>query len=72
MKGNGDRKWILNPPHKCEKCGKEYGCTNLELMGCEVWQSCDCLPKDKAYFIDTDKMEVVGVIDNIGEVKDEG
>ena len=46
-------------PHKCMICGEFYGKTNLIFLGkTEVWIGCDCMPDDKAYFIDTTKIQV--------------
>lgn len=48
---------ILYPSGLCDKCGKEYGRTNLEYKGVEIWQGCDCHPKDKVYLINRDAIK---------------
>lgn len=56
-------------PYYCMKCKKRWVAIPVTLLNTPIWLSCDCgnLNKDSIYFIDTDKMEVKGVIDNLGD-----
>lgn len=40
----------------CQKCGKEYGKTNLTYGGVELWQACDCMDQSKAYLLDMNSL----------------
>jgi hypothetical protein len=49
---------IEMPMGLCSVCKKTYGKANLTLMGKDVYLACDCLPQDRVYFIDADKMVI--------------
>lgn len=43
---------------KCDKCGKEYGKSNLVYQNSELWIACDCMEKNLAFFINANKLEL--------------
>lgn len=47
-------------PHTCEKCGKQYGRTDLVLspQQAEIWIGCDCGPRDRVYMFNTDNIQI--------------
>lgn len=43
----------------CLKCGGEYGKTNLQYRGIEIWQGCYCQPVDKVYFLNMENIKMI-------------
>lgn len=56
-------------PYHCMTCNKRWGPISVTLLNAPIWLACDCgnLNKDSVYFVDTNKMELKGVIENIGK-----
>jgi hypothetical protein len=57
-----EAKMRILSPQTCGKCGKQFGKTNLSLMGAEIWLSCDCMPADRMYCLNTKNVKWEGGI----------
>lgn len=52
-------------PYVCKRCDKRYGKSNLEYAGTPLWVACECFPKDVAFFVAENKIDVIGIIEGV-------
>lgn len=57
------------PPYICAKCEGRYGPMIGPVSGSPIYAACSCsgIDKDEVYFVDLNKMEIKGKIENVGE-----
>lgn len=57
MTESEEKRYKLLIKLTCHKCGKDYGKSNLLYQNCEIWIACDCMDKNLAVFVDTNKID---------------